>query len=111
MLVYGTVRMEGILALASGLWASGSFVGYGMLVHSYAENYEASRALLKHIKRTVSAETTAGRAGFSKIVDREIKSMKHLCIMAGSTFYYDKTLLLTMMDILVGQSVNLLLME
>ena len=52
MLVYGAVRMEGILALASGLWASNSFVGYGVLVHSYAGAgiNEASKAWLEYLK-------------------------------------------------------------
>ena len=92
MLVYGAVRMEGILALASGLWASNSFVGYGVLVHSYAGAgiNEASKAWLEYLKWRISAKPTALRALFSKIVAREIKSMKHLCIMGGSTFYYDR---------------------
>ena len=111
MLVYGALRIEGVLELASGLWGTTSFVGYGMLVRSYAENKAASRAWLKNIKRTFATEPTDCRILFSKIMDREIKSMEHLRIMAGSTFYYDKPLLLTIMDILVAQSVNLLIIN
>ena len=48
--------------------------------------------------------------GCEKIVDLEIRCMNDLRIKAGSNFYYDKALVLTIVEIVLVQSVNLLLM-
>ena len=111
MYVYGAVRMEGFLAFACAISGSVGIVAYGMAVHSFTESNGKSGALLKYVSRTVSMEPTARRVLFSKIVDREIKSTRDPRIMAGSTFYFDKPLLLTIADILLVQSVNLLIMK
>ena len=40
----------------------------------------------------------------------EIRSIRELCIVGGSAFYFDKTLVLTIVEVVLVQSVNLLIM-
>ena len=111
MCVSGAVRMGGILAVGAAYLAFADLVGYGTLAESYAEINEASEALLEDVRRTVSIQMEANRGAFNRAFNREIRCMRKLRVTAGSTFYYDRPLLLTIVAIVLSQSVNLLIMK
>ena len=101
--------MEGILAVALaylGFWA---LVTYLLVATSYAEIHRRSVNLLRSIRRATSGRT--GRRTEGERIALEIRSIRELCIAGGSAFYFDKTLVLTVVEIILSESVNLLIMN
>ena len=111
MQVYGAVRMEGILALLLAYMGAVQFTTYGMLARSYGEVNAMSKALLEAVRRTTTADPVNVWGRVDAIIQRQIRSMPKLCVKGGSSFYYDKPLLLTMLDVILAQSVGLLMMR
>ena len=106
--VYGALRMEGILAVALaylGFWA---LVTYIVVATSYAEIHRRSVKLLRSIRRAMNGRT--GRRTEGGGIALEIRSIRELCIVGGSAYYFDKTLVLTIVEVVLVQSVNLLIM-
>ena len=111
MYVYGALRTEGFVAVLSAYFGSVTFIAYCMLTRSYGEINEVSKTLIRAAKVEASVLRLAGERASSKFVQLEMKSMRELRIMAGSTFYYDKALVLTVIAIIISQSVNLLILK
>lgn len=111
MCVCGSVRMEGLQALASGYVGAVIFASYGILVSGYGGVNRASQNLLNVVRRTASVGRAALRDGNEAWFDREIRVLVELRVSGGSTFYYDQPLLLTLVDIIFSQSVSLLIMN
>lgn len=103
--------MDGLLALASAYWGTIAFVVYGMIISWYGEINRVSRVLRQVEKRRASVDLVSGKSGYARIIKREIASMNDLRIKGGSTFYYDKTLLINVIGIVLVQSVNMLIMK
>ena len=100
--------MEGILAVALaylGFWA---LVTYLLVATSYAEIHRRSVNLLRSIRRAMTGRT--GRRTEGGGIALEIRSIRELCIVGGSAFYFHKTLILTIVEIILVQSINLLIM-
>ena len=109
MFAYAAVRAKGIVAFLSAYLGVVGFVAYVLLASGYGQINRRSKALLKAVRVTASADRMA-RRGQGKAVNREIRCMNDLRIKAGTTFYYDNALVLTIVEIILVQSVNMLLM-
>ena len=114
--VYIFVRTEGIMAVLAayiGIWALPS---YCQVVNNYANILIGSRRFLGSLKESSSVGSSGnrmrtGRAGASAaIMRRELRSFRELRIQGGSSFYFDKKLVLTVIATILQQSVNLLIM-
>ena len=99
------------MAFALAYLGLASFVIFCVFVGYTGEINQVSKSLQERMRQMASAEPIGDWKLFRKIVEREIRSMRELRIMAGSTFFYDKPMLLTAADIVLGQSVNLLVMN
>ena len=86
------------------------FAFLSLRVNSYGEINKASTAVLRMVRKAAFAKPDEHTPFFIKIIDRESKSMKDLRVMAGSNFHYDMPLLLTVLEMVLVQSVNLLVM-
>ena len=78
MLVYGAVRMEGLLALGSAYVAIALCLVYNTLVDSFAEINHHSKALLEVARRTGAVHGLTGRVGFPRTAGRELKCLTDL---------------------------------
>ena len=109
MFAYAAVRATGIVAFLSAYLGVLAFVAYFLLASGYGQINRRSKALLKAVRITASAHQMA-RSGQGKAVNREIRYMNDLRIKVGTAFYYDNALVLTIVEIILVQSVNMLLM-
>ena len=83
-----------------------------MTVSGYAGINQATKVLLRAAPSEASAHPAAAHeAPFYKIVRREITIIKYLRVKAGVTIHFDKLQLLTIVDIIMGQTVSLLIMK
>ena len=82
------------------------------MASSYAEIHRESRTLLRSARRAWSCSSgsysTAVGILSRRLVEKTIRSMTELRIRAGTVFYYDRTLVLTIVEIILVQYVNLL---
>ena len=108
--VYGSLRTEGALSVAIAYWGTFTLVCYQLTVTKYAESNGASNAFLVRVRTAWSVCSGRQRSRHRKRIGREIGSMREVRIQAGSTFYYDMTLVLTVFEVVLVQSVNLLIM-
>ena len=108
--IYAAVRTRGVLAAVAANWA---FMGLAIClpwVGSYAKiNYESSAAL-ESLRRNWGRVHGVGHSDW-KVSERKMRSMRELRICsADSRYYYDKALVLTTVEIILTQSVNILVM-
>ena len=88
------------------------FVTYGAVVRGYGEVNSASIVLLEVAQRAaLMLDLVAGRCASGRVVDREVRCLNPLRIKGGTTFYYDSQLVLTIVEIMLVQSVNLLIIR
>ena len=118
--VYGFFRTEGLMAIVQaylGLWL---FLSWLTAMNIYAEINHESKDLLRSFRTLCSSKinkpegslernTSSSRKRFMG-VNRELKSLKELRIIA-SNFYFDKQLVLTVIGIVLDNSVSLLLLD
>ena len=84
-----------------------------MVVISYGKINERSNASLYVVlfeKRRLLSSVGSGDIE-ARLVRREVKCRNDLCINGGSYFYYDKSQLVTIVEIILGQSADLLLIN
>ena len=108
--VYGAVWTEGPLSVAIAYWGTFTLVGYQLVVIQYAENNRASKMFLRKVRKAWSCCRGMQSRRRRKWIGREILSMREMRILAGSAFYYDKLLVLTVFEVVLVQSVKLLIM-
>ena len=122
--VYGTVQSDGmILVIVQAYLGFWMLLAYSFVINGYAEVNCSSKNFLwwfqgQRVAGRNSAISFAGRRQIEnrdheKIFKRELRSLnlKELCIRGGSSmFYFDKQLVLTVLEIVLTQSVNLLIM-
>ena len=103
--VYGAVRTDGVMAIGTAYFAVWGFFTYLQLLKSYTDINTGSQGLLTSIQAQVSGD-------YSRIGVRELRSMRELRVRGGSsTFYFDKEVVLTTLDIVFNQAVNLLIFD
>lgn len=112
--VFGSMRTEGIMAAVQAYVGAWILLSYLQLINGYGIIHSGSRAFLRTCRAASSDGFTinaGGRAAY-KIARRELKSLRELRIKAGgSTFYFDKHLVLTVVGVVVSQTVSLLLLR
>lgn len=76
----------------------------------YAEINEQSEALIDDVRKACAAEMGAHRDLLAKVHYRQVRVMRGLRIMGGSTFYFDKPLMLTILETVLSESVGYLML-
>ena len=107
--VYGCVRIEGWFAFALGYIATFCLLLYLFICRSYADINWRSKTVLQSLRVMVSG-IQKGRLS-CKAVDREQRSMTELRVRPGTAFYYDRALVLTVLQVIVTQSVSMLMIH
>ena len=114
--VYIFVRTEGIMAALAAYMGIWLLPCYCEIINNYAEIQIGSRTFLESLQETVPVRRSriwirTGRAGsVAAIIRGELRSLRELHIKGGSSaFYFDKQLVLTVIHIIVNQSISLLL--
>ena len=108
----GAVRAHGLFSIFSAYVCLLSLIGYLKAVSTYAEINHWSNCLLT-TARTACMRAGGSRASQSvgrKMVLRELMAMMKLGVKAGPFFYFDKPFVLRYIDIVLGLSVNLMIM-
>ena len=105
--VYCTMRTSWLFAVFTTYFACVCLVFYLSVANSYSETIRVSRTLLQSLKQVGSNGNVATGRG-QKITNRRIQALRELRIHAGPVFFYDKQLVLTTVEIILVQSVNLL---
>ena len=120
--VFGSLRTEGVIALVQAYFGAWLLTSYLQVIKSYSEIYRGSKALLVSLSARCADKNVGSSGGSSVafgigagshvIIARELKSLTELRIRAGSSvFYFDKQLVLTVIQIVVSQTVGLLLLR
>lgn len=110
MCVFWCVRTSGFMAALLaylGLW---SFLTQFQFMNSYAEVNRGSQDVL--LKLRACWHSRGGRRGSRRtlLIGMKLSSLKELRIKGGtSAFYFDKQLVVTTMDVILTQSVGLLM--
>ena len=117
--VYLFVRSEGMMAALAAYLVMWSIPNYCELMNNYAEIQRGSKTFLESLKASCfvdgSGSPVRTRCGTSRVVGtaifrRELESFRELRIKRGvSAVYYDTQLVLTMIGIVMNQSLNLLI--
>ena len=113
---YGTVRLHGILASGFGIFGADILVMITIFVNTLANVNQGSRQFLRGIKKlattaTVGKERQGLRPRDSIIMLRELSTLHELRISIGSSFFYDKGIVLTTLQIIFQTSINFILMH
>ena len=118
-LAYGVLRCEGLLAVMMVYMFCWSFGSYFLLMNKLANINLGSKSLLRCIDSSfrsvyggnVIAIVTFASAKEAKIVQRELRNMRELRLRGGSSvFYFDKKLILTVVYVVMSQSISLRIM-
>ena len=114
--VNGSVQADGTMAAGQILFAAWLLACYLKVVDTYAGVNNGSKALLvTSLACTKSSDrglAVAYREQTTMILKRELRSLRELRIKGGrSTFYFDKQLVLTVIGIVLNESVNLILLQ
>ena len=113
---YIFVRTEGIMAAFAAYTGMWGLPAYCEMMNDFADILTGSRTFLESLKESGSVRSSGnwmrtGSAGASAaIIRRELRSLRELRIKGGSSFYFDKKLVLTLIGIILQQSVNLLIL-
>ena len=108
--IYGAIRLNGILAIALGFIGSNLLAILTVLVSQLGQINHSSKGTLKALHKRPKMSYCMGKQGESKWLRREVMGLRELRVRMGSSFYYDKVLLLTTFQILLQNIVNLLLL-
>ena len=111
-----------VIALVQAYFGAWLLTSYLQVIKSYSEIYRGSKALLVSLSARCADKNVGSSGGSSVafgigagshvIIARELKSLTELRIRAGSSvFYFDKQLVLTVIQIVVSQTVGLLLLR
>ena len=108
--VYASFRLERLFAAIAAYWMFVALYSYLSAANSFAEINRQSALLLQVMRSSDAKHNRSSLKIDRKIDERRLKSLRELRISAGSVFYYDKALVLTIVEIILVQSVNLLVM-
>ena len=114
--VYIFVRTEGIVAIFAAYMGIWGLPAYCEMMNNFADILTGARIFLESLKESRSVRSSGnwirtGRAGANAAIKRrELRSLRELRIKVGSSFYFDKKLVLALIAIILQQSVNLLIM-
>ena len=108
ILAYGAFRLTGWLQWTFAYWTVYCLVIYLFIIHSYAE-VDCSAEVLKQSMKVAWSfpQGTERRAGNS--FGKDLKVLRVLRVKAGVAFHYDKALVLTVLEIVVGHTIDLLI--
>ena len=108
---YGAIRLEGALSISLGWIGANITVFLAILISQFGRINHSSQLALKAMRKRQEALRSMGNQAESKSLRMEIRSLRDLCIRVGSTFFYDKILLLTTSQIIIQNIANLLLLH
>ena len=110
--VYAALRLERLFAALAAYWAFISLSSYLSVANSFAAINRESALLLQTLRSVGTNSSGSNQVAPIqwKKCQRKMKSLQELRISGGSVFYYDKTLVLTIIEIILSQSVNLLVL-
>lgn len=110
--VYTAIRSSGLLAAFGVYGAFMALTFYLTMANCYAETNHGSRILLESLQRVCirGSEGMAFRRD-EEIARKRIRSLRELRIRAAFVCYYDKQLILTILQIVLVRSVDLLVMH
>ena len=112
MCVYGFVRTAGLMAALPAYLGVWCLVTYYQFMNNYAEVHSGSKGVLLSLRACSYGRGGGGRSGDRRAlsIGRELRSLKELRIKVGAAaFHYDKQLVVTVMDLILKQSVSLLM--
>lgn len=102
--IYGAVRTEGVMGFLYVYMSVWGLVSYLQIVNNYANIHRGSKDFLVALG---ASSRTAGT-----VASRDLRNLKELRIKAGSSaFYFDKELVLTVVGVILTQSINLLILH
>ena len=108
--VYGMARSDGATRIFMAYLVLESITWYPKVISMFAEIHSGSRAHIELAKRAGWSSGIQTKNTVGSLAKRELRTMKELRITAGGMFYFDKPLVLNFIDIVLGQTVNLLIM-
>ena len=112
---YGVVRLEGLLAFGAGLVGLEAAVMTMIIIAVLASANHGSKRVLVAM-RTVGRmsarrESWWERRGDSKVFVKAVRGLRDLRVSIGSSFYYDKGIVLTTLQIMLKSCVDLILLH
>lgn len=89
------------------IWGLLALYFYLRVVNSYAQINDGSEEFIRLVRKAWATGYLA--SSYGKGVDRELRCMRGLRIQASEAFYYDKGMVLTVVETVLLESVNLLI--
>ena len=108
---YGSVRFHGLLAFGFAWMFTACLVMLVLLVLALAAVNRKSKATLESMQKVAKSLFVGLKGPQRRMLRREMSNMQGLKVRVGSMFYYDSPLLLTTLDVLLTNAVNLLLFK
>ena len=110
LILYGAVRLNGPIAFGF-CWLFMVVTSLCLvLIMALADINQRSKALVVAFIYSQSVGATLWTTAEHAIMRRECETLRELKILVGSTFYFDKPLVLTVLQNLLIQSANLLIL-
>ena len=107
---YGAVRLQGMLAFSLGWTGLNITIFLVILVGTLGNINSSSKRSIELVRQRPAVLHSAGKDLERKWLQREALALRDLRIRMGSAFFYDKTLVITTIEIILQNTVNLLLL-
>ena len=108
---YGAIRLDGILSISLGWIGVNLLMFLAIITDQYGQINRSSKMALEAISRRQVALQSADKQLEQKWLKKKALCLRDFKIRVGSTFFFDKLLLLTTFQILLSNITNLLLMH
>ena len=113
---YGTVRLEEFLAFGAGLLGLDVAIMTMVIIGVLASANHGSKKVLMAMNMTVGRMLTTrgrkrGRQSEIKAFSMTVRGLRNLRVSIGSSFYYDKGIVLTTLQIMLKSCVDLILLH
>ena len=112
---YGAVRLEGLLAFAAGLLGLDVAVMTMVIVAVLASANHGSKKVLTTMKTAgrISAGRSSkqGQQAVTKVFHKAVRSLRHLRVSIGSSFYYEQGIVLATLQIMLKSCVDLIILH
>ena len=109
---YAMVRLQGFIAFTMGAFGLNVIVITMGIINALASVSYGSRKVLKNMKTESCMDRGGNYWGMRsyRAAQRDVIHLRDLRIWFGSSFYYDKEIVLTTLQIMLQGSVNLILL-